>query len=96
MNLLHLFEPSTTEDKVTCAYISFANFIAKHNLAFMADHFTPLVAAMFKDSKIAKAFSSARMKTTCIVRAALHPHFYQAVIKLCQMSPFSILCGKCM
>jgi hypothetical protein len=54
----NLFQQSPIEDKVTRAEILFANFIAEHNLAFMAaDHFTHLTAAMFPDSKIAKAFS---------------------------------------
>ena len=94
-SLISMFQQSPIEDKVTRAEILFASFVAEHNLAFMAaDHFTRLTKAMFPDSKIAKAFSSARTKTSCIVRGALHPHLHQPVVELCQNGPFSILCDE--
>lgn len=95
--MIDLFQQSPIEDKVTRAEILFANFVAEHNLPFMAaDHFTHLTEAMFLDSKITKAFSSARTKqlASCIVRGAQHPHFHQPVIDLCKKGPFSILCGE--
>ena len=49
---------------------------------------------MFSDSEIAQAFSSARTKTTCIVKGALHPHFAEPVIAQCKKCPFSILCDE--
>ena len=90
-NLRAFFRQSPIEEKVTRA----EHFIAEHNLSFMtADHFTHLTSAMFPDSKVAKAFSCARTKTTCIVKGALHPHFAEPVIKQCKESPFSILCDE--
>ena len=83
------------EDTVTRAEILFANFVAEHNLPFAtANHFTRLTHAMFSDSKIARAFSCARTKTTCIIKGALHPHFTDPIIQLCKNGPFSILCDE--
>ena len=82
------FRPSPTEEAVTQAEVLFVNFVAEHNLSFlMADHFTHLTSAMFPDSKIAQAFSTARTKTTCT--GTLHPHFITPVIKLCREDPLS-------
>ena len=90
-----LFRHSLTDEAVTRAEVLYANFVAEHNLAFKtADHFTHLVSAMFPDSKVAQAFSSARTKTTCIVKGALHPYFAKPVIELCKEGPFSILCDE--
>ena len=90
-SLKAFFRPSPIEEAITQAEVLFANFVAEHNLSFMvADHFTHLTSVMFPDSKIAKAFGSARTKTTCIVKGALHPHYSEPVIKMC--SENSILC----
>ena len=83
------------EEKITRAEVLFANFVAEHNLPFLtANHFTRLTSVMFPDSSIAQAFSSARTKTTCIVKGALHPHFAEPVISQCKKCPFSILCDE--
>ena len=75
-SLKAFFRPSPIEEAITRAAVLFANFVAEHNLSFMvADHFTHLTSVMFPDSKIAEAFGSARTKTTCIVKGALHPHY---------------------
>ena len=58
-----------------------------------ADHFTSLTSAIYPDSRIAQN-SSAKTKATCIVKGALHPHFSELVIRLCQTFPFSILCDE--
>ena len=87
------FPENVMEDAVTRSEILFANLVAEHNLPFMrADHYTHLTSAMFPDSKIAHAFSSARTKATCIVKGALFPHFTEPVFEMCRKSPFSILC----
>ena len=66
---------NSLEDSVTRAEVLFAKFVAEHNLLFLtANHFTHLTSIMFPDSKIASKFSSARTKTTCIVKGTLHPH----------------------
>ena len=94
-DLIRIIPQSPTEDTVTRAEVLFANFIAEHNLPFAtANHFTHLTHAMFPDSKIARAFSCARTKTTCIVKGALNPHFTDPVIQLCKNGPFSILCDE--
>lgn len=83
------------EDSVTRSEVLFASFVAEHNLSFsVANHFTHLTSSMFPDSKIATKFSSARTKTTCIVKGALHPHFTAPVEKMCREGPFSILCDE--
>jgi len=58
-----------------------------------ANHFTHLTS-MFPNSKVAQVFSSARTKTTCIVKGALHLHFAEPVVALCKESPFSIMCDE--
>ena len=96
-NLRELFRHSQSpiEEAVTRAEVLFAVFVAEHNLSFSTtNHFTHLTSAMFPDSKVAQAFQSARTKTTCIVKGALHPHFMQAVIDRCKNGPFSILCDE--
>ena len=78
---LRKFMPqSPIEDGVTRSEVLFANFIAEHNLTFStANHFSHLTHVMFPDSKIARAFRSARTKTTCIIKHALNPHFFYPV-----------------
>ena len=52
------------------------NFMVEHNIPFAtADHLSPLLGNIFPDSQIAKGYSSARTKTTCILNLALAPHF---------------------
>ena len=43
---------------------------------------------------MAQAFSSAKTKTTCIVKGALAPSFLNPVIEMCRGGPFSILCDE--
>lgn len=96
-NLRGLLRPgqSPIEEAVIRAEVLFAEFISEHNLSFsLANHFTHLTSSMFPDSNIAKAFSSARTKTTCIVKGALSSHFMDPVVDLCQHNPFSILCDE--
>ena len=47
---------------------------------------------MFPDSKIADAFTCARMKTTALVTHALGPAAENTVFAACRMQPFTILC----
>ena len=96
--LKDFFQPPTStalNTSVIKAEVLFANFIAEHNLPFLlADHFTRLASVMFTDSKIAKGFSSAKTKTTCIVKGALYPHFAEPVIEQCRTGPFTIMCDE--
>ena len=90
---LRKFMPqSPIEDAVTRSEVLFANFIAEHNVSFStANHFSHLTHVMFPDNKIARAFKSARTKTTCIIKHALNP---DPVIQHCQNGPFSISCDE--
>ena len=71
---LRKFMPrSPIEDAVTKSEVLFAYFIAEHNLSFStANHFSHLTHVMFPDSTIARAFKSARTKTTCIIKHVFH------------------------
>ena len=49
--------------------------LAQHNIPLaIMDHLSPLFRDIFPDSKIAKQFSAARTKTTCIMNMALRPY----------------------
>lgn len=54
------------------------------------DHLSPMIKDIFPDSKIAKAFSSARTKTSCIVNLALRPHFEQMLVTQMKTQPFAL------
>ena len=59
-SLTQFANKSTAEDVVTKEEMFFAMFVAEHNSPFfIADHFTHLSSAVFTDSKITKAYSSA-------------------------------------
>ena len=82
--LKSFFQASSNEEEVIQAEILFAGFIAKQNLPFMiADHFSCHAPVMFSDSKIAKAFHSARTKTTCVLKGALYTYFTDPIVKMC-------------
>ncbi len=62
--------------QVTRAEVKIANFMVEHNVPFaVADHLSPLLRDVFPDSQIAKRYSSARTKTTCVLNMAIAPHF---------------------
>ena len=88
-----VLQKAAFKDKVMKSELSFARFVAEHNLSFAsADHFTKLCKCMFPDSKIADAFSCARTKTTALVTHALGPAAENTVVAACRMQPFTILC----
>ena len=66
------FFPSSKEKEnndVIRAETLFAHFLVEHNISIAAsDHAGPLFRAMFPDSNIAKDYSCARTKTTCIIQ----------------------------
>ena len=65
--------------------------LAQHNvpLAIM-DHLSPLFWDIFHDSKIAKGFSAARTKTTCIMNMALCPYFESVLVAHIKEHPFAL------
>ena len=68
-----------------------ANALVQHNvpLAF-TDHLSPLMRSIFPDSEIAKAFSSASTKTTCMINGALAPHFKSILVNTMKEGAYSI------
>ena len=81
--------------KVTSAELAMVQFIAMHNLPFLAaDHLTDLFPRMFPDSKIAGDFSCRRTKTRSIICHALDPYLKEPVVKLARGVPINILCDE--
>ena len=68
-----------------------ANTLVKHNipLAF-AEHLSLLFREIFTDSEIAKSYSSAKTKTTCIINGALKPYFQDRLLSLMRNNPYSL------
>ena len=88
-----VLQKAAFKDKVMKSELSFARFVAEHNLSVaLADHFTKLCKCMFPDSKIADAFSYARTKMTALIAHALGPAAENTVVVACRMQPFTILC----
>lgn len=68
-----------------------AVLLAHHNIPLaVMDHLSPLLRDLFPDSKIAKGFSAARTKTTCIVNLALRPHLENALVAQMKSQPFAL------
>lgn len=62
-----------------------------HNLPLaIMDHLLSLFHDIFPDSKIAKGFSAARTKTSCIMNIALHPHFESVLVGQMKSEPFAL------
>ena len=86
---------SAHTSKVTAAELAMVQFIAMHNLPFLAaDHLTNLFPKMFPDSKIAGDFSCKRTKTRSIVCHALEPHFKKPLVELAKVAPINVLCDE--
>ena len=67
------------------------NLLVKHNIPLsLADHLSPLFKDIFSDSDIAKAYSSASTKTTCILNGSLAPHFKSSLVEIKVSNPFAI------
>ena len=67
--------------KVECLMV---NFLVEHNLPIaISDHLSPLMQAMFPDSKIASSFASKQRKTTHILHELAKDcvHNMSAIIK---------------
>ena len=65
--------------------------MVKHNvpLAF-TDHLSPLLRDIFPDSEIAKVYSSAKTKTTCILNGALRPFYLGELIAEMKLGRFNL------
>uniref|UniRef100_A0A1X7UVC4 DUF4371 domain-containing protein n=1 Tax=Amphimedon queenslandica TaxID=400682 RepID=A0A1X7UVC4_AMPQE len=67
------------------------NLLVQHNVPLaVADHLSPLFSDIFPDSKIAKGYAAARMKTTCILNGSIAPYFKVTLIDVMKSRPFSI------
>uniref|UniRef100_H2ZY73 DUF4371 domain-containing protein n=1 Tax=Latimeria chalumnae TaxID=7897 RepID=H2ZY73_LATCH len=63
-----------------------------HNipLAF-SNHLNPLLPDIFPDSQIAKQYSSAATKMTCLINGAIAPYFREKLVEIMKNSPYSLL-----
>ena len=76
---------------MTRAEVKVTNLLVQHNIPLsLADHLSPLIHNIFPDSEIAKCYSSARTKTTCILNGALAPHFKLVLVEKMKTAPFAI------
>ena len=67
------------------------NTLIKHNVPIaVTDHLSPLFGEIFTDSEIAKKYSSARTKTTCILNGALQPFFQGDLVEEMKESLFTL------
>ena len=63
----------------------------QHNIPLaVSDHLGPLFKDVFSDSKIAKAYSSARTKSTSMVNGALASHYRDELVTKMQKEPFAL------
>lgn len=74
------------------AEVKVATLMAENNipLAF-SNHLNQLFPKIFPDSKIAKHYSSAATKTTCMINGAIAPHFLKETVNAMKKEPFSLL-----
>lgn len=85
-----LKESNETTSSVIKAEALFTNFLIEHNCPLsIADHSSKLFKVMFPDSKIAKKFSCARTKTTCIVKS-FAKSTQEALIEMLKVTKFAL------
>ena len=64
--------------------------LAQHNVPLaLADHLSPLIRDVL-DSEVAKGYSCAKTKTSCILNNAIGPEFQHELVSLMQQSPYSL------
>ena len=79
------------EAKVRRAEVKMTATMVKHNVPIaFAEHLSPLLREIFTDSEIAKAYSSGKTKTACILNRALKPYYLGQVVQLMESRPLSI------
>ena len=77
--------------QTTRAEVKIANALVQHNIPLaVTDHLSPLLRDIFPDSDIAKEYTSASTKTTCMINGSLVPHFKSALVSAMKSQPFSI------
>ena len=55
-----------------------------------ADHLSPMMNDIFKDSETARDYSSARTKTACIINGSLAPYFKSVLVDSMKAGPYAI------
>ena len=90
---LTAFCDAKAEQKVYRAELQYVYYLAEHDEAFLnSDHFTPLVKAMFPDSKIARNYKCSRTKCTILAKTVIAPEIQkQVVAELIRSQNYSIL-----
>lgn len=64
--------------------------LAQHNIPLaLADHLSPLIRDIF-DGEVAKGYSCAKTKTSCVLNNAIAPEFQCELVSLMQQSPYSL------
>ena len=72
---------SSLKEQVIRAELLHTNFMVHHNLLLLtAEHFSPLNAKMFPDSKIAKNIKCSRTKSTCVPNGAMKPTLKSSLV----------------
>ena len=88
-----LLRPTThpIHQKVSRAEVKVSTVLAHHNVPIaVADHLSPLFRDIFPDSDIAKAYSCARTKMTCILNGALAGYFRSTLVAYMKIEAFSL------
>ena len=84
-------ENDPLQEKVTRAEVKVATVLAHHDIPIaVTDHLSPLFKDMFPDSSIAKVYSCARTKTTCILNGALAVDLQKSLVDHMKNEPFSL------
>ena len=82
---------SSTDIRTRKAEIKLTRFLAEHNLSIAAaDHLSSLIKECFLGSKIARSYSCARAKSSCILNGAVYPDLQQSLIDKMKVNVFSL------
>ena len=78
-------------DKVTRVEVKITTVLAHHSVPIaITDHLSPLLRDVFSDSGIAKAYSCARTKATCILNGAVGQYFQMSLVDKKEVEAFSL------
>lgn len=84
-------ENDSLQEKVTRAEVKVATVLAHHDIPIaVTDHLSPLFKDIFPDSSIAKLYSCAQSKTTCILNGALAVDLQKSLVDHMKNEPFSL------
>ena len=92
-NIGAFLRPAThsIHDMVTRAEVKVSTVLAHHDVPIaITDHLSPLFRDIFPDSEVAKLYSCARTKTTCILNGALAMDLQKSLVEHMKSEPFSL------